>query len=312
MTWSSIAGSGGRQAPTAYDLRMAQMRANQSAQGQAPGSPSAATTNLDGAGASQLWDAVMQTVNNIPGQLEAVQGRMNTAVQNIPAGAKTAASRTARYAPGAAVALGQFGQGNILEGLGATGGTALAGQLVKNLPIPGGPLAKGAVAIGASLLGGIGGGVVGHAVSGIGGQLAGGLGQLMGGAQTAAQNVANTVGGVQREAGTSAGSGREVGLGGMSDQEFNRLKALEQMGINTKLAYAQSMMPLINQQKQNDFVRFMQANQQQGQITGALNRQARAYDLVSQSSAENTAITQQMLASNPYAQVAGNFASARA
>jgi hypothetical protein len=295
---------------------MAQMRANQSAQGQAPGSPSAATTNLDGAGASQLWDTVMQTVNNIPGQLEALQGRMNTAVQNIPAGAKTAASRTARYAPGAAVALGQFGQGNILEGLGATGGTALAGQLVKNLPIPGGPLAKGAVkgavAVGASLLGGIGGGVVGHAVSGIGGQLAGGLGQLMGGAQTAAQNVANTVGGVQREAGTSAGSGREVGLGGMSDQEFNRLKALEQMGINTKLSYAQSMMPLINQQKQNDFVRFMQANQQQGQITGALNRQARAYDLVSQSSAENTAITQQMLASNPYAQVAGNFASARA
>ena len=166
--------------------------------------------------------------------------------------------------------------------------------------------------VGGSLLGGGIGSAVGHAVSGIGGQLAGGLGQLMGGAQATAQNVANTVGGVQREAGTSAGSGKEVGLGGMSDQEFNRLKALEQMGINTKLSYAQSMMPLINQQKQNDFVRFMQANQQQGQITGALNRQARAYDLASQSSAENTAITQQMLASNPYAQVAGNFASARA
>jgi len=276
----------------------------QSSQGQAPGSPSAWGLNLDGAGMSAKFDAYMQRLRAVPGQI-------TETVQNIPSGAKTAASRTARYAPGAAVALGQFGQGNILEGLGAGAGTAVAGKLLQGVG-RGNPLLGGALMVGGSLLGGGIGSAVGHAVSGIGGQLAGGLGQLMGGAQATAQNVANTVGGVQREAGTSAGSGKEVGLGGMSDQEFNRLKALEQMGINTKLSYAQSMMPLINQQKQNDFVRFMQANQQQGQITGALNRQARAYDLVSQSSAENTAITQQMLASNLYGQVAGNFASARA
>ena len=312
MTWTNIAGLGGQQAPTDYDLRMAQLRANQVAQaqsqatqGQAPGSPAAWGLNLDGAGISAKFDAMMQNLRSYPGQI-------NTAIQDIPAGAKTAASRAARYAPGGAVALGQFGQGNILEGLGATGGTALAGQLVKNMSIPGGPLAKGAVALGASLLGGVGGGAIGHAVSGIGGQLAGGLGQLMGGAQNAAQNVANTVGGVQREAGTSAGTGREVGLGGMTDQEFNRLKALGQLGSNNQMAYMQAMAPLINQQKQNDFVRYTQAVQQQGQVTGALNRQARGYDLVSQGMAANTAITQQMLGSNTYGQVAGSFASARA
>ena len=312
MTWTTIAGLGGRQAPTDYDLRMAQLRANQTPQGQAPGSPSAATTNLDGAGNWQWFDTLMQTANNIPGQAQAGMQQLNTNIQNIPAGAKTAASRAARYAPGGAVALGQFGQGNIIEGITSLGGTALAGQLVKNMPIPGGPLAKGAVALGASLLGGVGGGAIGHAVSGIGGQLAGGLGQLMGGAQNAAQNVANTVGGVQREAGTSAGTGREVGLGGMTDQEFNRLKALGQLGSNNQMAYMQAMAPLINQQKQNDFVRYTQAVQQQGQVTGALNRQARGYDLVSQGMAENTALTQQMLGSNTYGQVAGNFASARA
>lgn len=277
----------------------------QAAQGQAPGSPSAWGLNLDGAGLSAKFDAMMQNLRSYPGQI-------NTAIQDIPAGAKTAASRTARYAPGGAVALGQFGQGNILEGLGATGGTALAGQLVKNLSVPGGPLVKGAVALGASLLGGVGGGAIGHAVSGIGGQLAGGLGQLMGGAQTAAQNVANTVGGAQREAGVSAGTGREVGLGGMSEQEFNRLKALGQLGSNNQMAYMQAMAPLINQQKQNDFVRYTQAVQQQGQLTGALNRQARGYDLVSQEMAANTGITQQMLGTNTYGQVAGSFANVRA
>ena len=277
----------------------------QAAQGQVPGSPSAWGLNLDGAGLSAKFDAMMQNIRSYPSQI-------NTAIQDIPAGAKTAASRTARYAPGGAVALGQFGQGNIIEGITSLGGTALAGQLVKNMSIPGGPLAKGAVALGASLLGGVGGGAIGHAVSGIGGQLAGGLGQLMGGAQSAAQNVANTVGGVQREAGTSAGTGKEVGLGGMTDQEFNRLKALGQLGSNNQMAYMQAMAPLINQQKQNDFVRYTQAVQQQGQVTGALNRQARGYDLVSQEMAANTALTQQMLGSNTYGQVAGSFASARA
>lgn len=273
-------------------------------QGQTPGSPAAWGLNLDGAGLSAKFDAMMQNLRSYPGQI-------NTAVQNIPAGAKTAASRTARYAPGGAVALGQFGQGNILEGLGATAGTAVAGKLLEGVARKN-PLVGGALMVGGSLLGGNVGSAIGHAVSGIGGQLTNGLGQLIGGTQTAAQNVANTVGGVQREAGTSAGTGREVGLGGMSDQEFNRLKALGQLGLNNQMAYMQNMAPLINQQKQNDFVRYTQAVQQQGQLTGALNRQARGYDLVSQGMAENTALTQQMLGSNTYGQVAGNFASARA
>ena len=312
MTWTTIAGLGGRQAPTDYDLRMAQLRANQTPQGQAPGSPSAATTNLDGAGNWQLFDTLMQTASNIPGQLQAGMQQLNTNIQNIPAGAMTAASRTARYAPGGAIALGQFGQGNILEGLGATGGTALAGRLVKNLlpAVPGGPLAKGAVALGASLLGGVGGGAIGHAVSGIGGQLASGASQLFGGAQVNAQGAVQAAANLQREGGQAAGTGAQAGVASSLAQQ-QAINYARQMGVNLPKEYLEQNYQIMQKYKDADLSRLMRTQQQTAILQGQLNQQVISGQLASGAQTQAGATTRDILNNNPYQNAVLNTGSTR-
>jgi hypothetical protein len=295
----------GGQSPEQMQIAQQIEQRRQAAQGQAAGSPSANSFNLDGAGLSAQFDSLLQNMRAIPGQI-------NTAIQEIPAGAKTAASRTARYAPGGAVALGQFGQGNIIEGLGATGGTALAGRLVKNLlpSIPGGPIVKGAVALGASLLGGEAGGAIGHAVSGIGGQLAGGLGQLLGGAQVAAQGAVQGAANLQREGGQAAGTGAQAGVPSSLAQQ-QAINYARQMGVNLPREYLEQNYQIMQKYKDADLSRLMQTQQQTAMLQGQLNQQIISGQLASGAQTQAGATTRDILNNNPYQQAVLNTGSTR-
>jgi len=268
---------------------------------QIPGAPSAATNNLDGMGAraSQAFEGFKQRTTLLGQDIQQGAGGVNARLQALPQEAKTGLSRTARYAPGAAVAVGQFGQGNILEGLGAIGATALAGRLVKDLPVPGGPLAKGAVALGASFLASGAGAALGHAVSGIGGQLAGGFGRLMGGTQQAVQDAAGAVAGAQREGGSAAGTGAQANI--ISDKALaQRVALMREMGVNIPNEYLTQNYQIMQKYKNSDVNRQMQLNQQNAILTGQLNQQIMAGQLAAGAQQEAGANTRQILGSNPY------------
>ena len=300
MTWTALAGLGGQQAPTDYDLRMAQLRANQAAQGQVPGSPSAATNNLDGMGvrASQAFQSFGNRVNLLGQNIQQGVAGLNTNLQALPEAAKTGLSRTARYAPGAAVAAGQFGQGNIIEGLFSAGGTAIAGKLLQGAASKS-PLLGGALMVGGSLLGGGIGAGLGHAVSGIGGQLAGGVGRLMGGTQQAVQDAAGAVAGAQRESGSAAGTGAQANI--ISDKALaQRVALMREMGVNIPNEYLTQNYQIMQKYKNSDVNRQMQLNQQNAMLTGQLNQQVIAGQLAAGAQQEAGANTRQILASNPY------------
>jgi hypothetical protein len=267
---------------------------------QIPGAPSAATNNLDGMGAraSQAFEGFKQRVNLLGQDIQQGAGDVNARLQALPQEAKTGLSRTARYAPGAAVAVGQFGQGNIMEGLGATAGTALAGKLLKGVATKN-PLLGGALMVGGSLLGSEVGAGIGHAVSGIGGQLAGGIGRLMGGSQQAVQDAAGAVAGAQRESGSAAGTGAQANI--TSDKALaQRVALMREMGVNIPNEYLTQNYQITQKYRNSDVNRQMQLNQQNAILTGQLNQQMIAGQLAAGASNNAAQLTGQILGSNPY------------
>jgi len=267
---------------------------------QIPGAPSAATNNLDGMGAraSQAFEGFRQRTTLLGQNIQQGAAGLGANLQALPEAAKTGLGRTARYGPGAAVAVGQFGQGNIMEGLFATGGTAIAGKLLQGVA-KGQPLVGGALMIGGSLLGGGAGAALGHAVSGIGGQLAGGFGRLMGGTQQAVQDAAGAVSGAQREGGSAAGTGTQANI--TSDKALaQRVALMREMGVNIPNEYLTQNYQIMQKYKNSDVNRQMQLNQQNAILTGQLNQQMMAGQLAAGAQQEAGANTRQILGSNPY------------
>ena len=290
----------GGQSPEQMAVAQQIEQLRQANQGQAPGSPSAATNNLDGMGAraSQAFQSFGNRVNLLGQNIQQGAAGLNTNLQALPEAAKTGLSRTARYAPGAAVAAGQFGQGNIIEGLFSAGGTAIAGKLLQGAASKS-PLLGGALMVGGSLLGGGIGAGLGHAVSGIGGQLAGGVGRLMGGTQQAVQDAAGAVAGAQRESGSAAGTGAQANI--ISDKALaQRVALMREMGVNIPNEYLTQNYQIMQKYKNSDVNRQMQLNQQNAMLTGQLNQQVIAGQLAAGAQQEAGANTRQILASNPY------------
>jgi hypothetical protein len=218
---------------------------------------------------------------------------------NLIGGNRELLGKTARYAPGAAVALGELGQGDVMGAVGAAGGAFAAGQAMKGLagaiPAVGlpGMLAKGALYAGGSLLG-----------SSLGAQLGSGVGalgnQLIGGTQNAVGDAARAIAGTQREAGTAAGTGKEAGLGGMSQQELNQMLALKQMGVNMPAEAMERSFQIANKWKDSDANRQMQMNQQLAGLTAQLQRNLGGMQLAGSAMNIGGQLTSQMLTSNPY------------
>jgi len=268
--------------------------------GQTPGSPFAGTNFLDGMGAraGQTFEGFMNRVNLLGGNIQQGAAGLGANLQALPEAAKTGLSRTARYAPGAAVAVGQFGQGNIMEGLGAAGGTAIAGKLLQGVASKN-PLLGGALMVGGSLLGGGIGSGLGHAVSGIGGQLAGGVGRLMGGTQQAVQDAAGAVAGAQREGGSAAGTGAQANI--TSDKALaQRVALMREMGVNIPNEYLTQNYQIMQKYKNSDVNRQMQLNQQNAILTGQLNQQIMAGQLAAGAQNNAAQLTGQILGTNPY------------
>ena len=258
------------------------------------------TNTLDGMGAraGQAFEGFMNRLNLLGANVQQGAAGLGANLQALPEAAKTGLSRTARYAPGAAVAVGQFGQGNIMEGLGAAGGTAIAGKLLQGVASKN-PLLGGALMVGGSLLGGGIGSGLGHAVSGIGGQLAGGFGRLMGGTQQAVQDAAGAVAGAQREGGSAAGTGAQANI--ISDKALaQRVALMREMGVNIPNEYLTQNYQIMQKYKNSDVNRQMQLNQQNAILTGQLNQQMMAGQLAAGAQQEAGANTRQILASNPY------------
>lgn len=237
------------------------------------------------ANSSALSGPVAPTTTADPGLF---QNLMNL-LGNVPD------SRFARYGAGAATAVGQFAQGDVAGGIGATAGTAVAGKLLSGLgaAVPN-PILRGALQIGGSLIGGNIGAQLGKGTAALGNQ-------LIGGTQTAVQDVTGAIAGAQREAGTAAGTGKEAGLGGMSQQEINNLRMLKEMGVNIPAEAAERSFQITNKMKDRDVGRQMQMNQQLAGLTAQLQRNLGGMQLAGQAMNIGGALTGQMLTSNPYA-----------
>jgi hypothetical protein len=220
-------------------------------------------------------------------------GRANAAVAGMPAGAKSLASRGARYAPGAMVGLQQLPT-DPLAGIATLGLTALGGKGIQNLSamVPGGPLAKGAFQIAGGLLAAPIAGQLGKGVSFLGNQ-------LVGGAQAAVGDVANTVAGAQRESGQGAGTGSEPGVS--SDKALaQQLQLAREMGVNIPSQYLNQNYQILQKYKEAEKSRLMQLNQQNAQLQGQLNQQIIAGQLASGAQSQAGATTREILTSNPY------------
>jgi hypothetical protein len=210
-----------------------------------------------------------------------------------------AIGRGARYAPGAAVAVGELAQGDVMGALGAGAGAYGMGQVMKRVAggipatTPVGMLAKGALYAGGSLFG-----------SSVGAQLGSGVGalgnQLVGGTQNAVGDAVSAIAGTQREAGTAAGTGKEAGLGGMSQQEVNMLRMYKEMGVNAPAEALERSFQITNKMKDRDVGRQMQMNQQLAGLTAQLQRNQGAMQLAGSAMNIGGQLTSQMLTSNPY------------
>ena len=73
------------------------------------------------------------------------------------------------------------------------------------------------------------------------------------------------------------------------------------MHVNIPNEYLTTNYQILQKYKDADVGRQMALNQQNAQLTGALNRQIMAGQLASQAGTEAGATTRQILASNPYA-----------
>ena len=220
-------------------------------------------------------------------------------LMNLIGGNRELLGKAARYGPAASVAAGDLAQGDVMGAIGAGAGAFAAGQAMKGIAgaIPAatlpGMLAKGALYAGGSLLG-----------SSLGSQLGSGVGafgnQLLGGTQTAVQNVTGAIAGAQRESGVAAGTGKEAGLGGMSQQEINNLRMLKEMGVNIPAEAAKASYQVTNMMKDRDVGRQMQMNQQLAGLTAQLQRNLGGMQMAGQAMNIGGQLTSQMLQSNPY------------
>jgi hypothetical protein len=261
-----------------------------------PGTP----INLDPVKPSAPFDAMLRTIMDQLGmgftsaQQSAQQGldRANTAVKGMPAGAKNLVSKGARYAPGVMAGVQQFPT-DPLAGAATIGLTALGGKGIQNLTAGiSNPLARGAVQLAGGLLAAPIASQLGKGVSFLGGQ-------LVGGAQAAVGDVANTVAGAQRESGQGAGTGSEPGT--VSDKALaQRLQFAREMGVNLPGEYLTNNYQILQKYKESDKTRQMQLNQQTAQLQGQLNQQIIAGQLAAGAQQGAYATTQGILANNPY------------
>ena len=203
-------------------------------------------------------------------------------------------SKVLRYGPGAATAVGAFGQGDIAGGVGATAATVVAGRAMQGLAtaVPN-PLLRGALQLGGSAL-----------AAGVGSQLGRGVAaagnQLFGGAQAAVGDAASALAGAQRESGQAAGTGVQPGVA--SDKALaQQLQLAREMGINIPSQYLNQNYQILQKYKTADVSRQMQLNQQTAQLTGQLNQQIIAGQLAAGAQQQAGATTRDILTSNPYA-----------
>jgi hypothetical protein len=269
------------------------------------------SVNLSPVNPSDPFDAMLRTrMDQLQAGWQATQqaaqqgmGRANAAVAGLPAGAKTLASRGARYAPGAMVGLQQFPT-DPLAGAATLGLTALAGKGIQNLSaaIPN-PLARGAVQLAGGLLAAPIAGQLGKGVSFLGNQ-------LVGGAQAAVNDVTNTVAGAQRESGQGAGTGSEPGVS--SDKALSQqLQLAREMGVNIPSQYLNQNYQILQKYKEAEKSRTMQLNQQNAQLQGQLNQQIIAGQLASGAQSQAGATTREILSNNPYQASVLNTGAAR-
>ena len=264
---------------------------------------SPANINLDGAGNPTADPNIFQRLlTNVQGAVD----KTGAAFQGISPAAFATTGRLGRYAPGAVAAAQQLSQGQPLAAAGTLGATALLGKGIKTLA---GAIPNPALRAGAELVGGL----VAAPIAGQLGQGVAALGnQLVGGAQAAVQDVAGGVAATQREAGRSAFTGQEVGLGGASQNEINRqTELLRQLQVNLPYQALATNYQITQKYKDADAARIMQLNQQNAQLTGALNRQMAGYQLASQGLGETGATTRTILTSNPYASSVLNTGNVR-
>ena len=201
-------------------------------------------------------------------------------------------ARIAGLGAPAAFATGSLLQGQPLEALGELGGGMVGAGLV-------GGIAKGLEA------GGTRGKLLGAGVRLAGGLLGGGIGGAVAGG--AAQAVQGVLGGAERRAMVEGKSPGIVpgttGAGiGFSADDIAKIDQLSKITGRSQVDIAREMLPIQSQYLDSQMQRQMQLNQQIGQLTGALNRQAYTAQLASgaQSQAGETVRTM-MTAANPYA-----------
>jgi hypothetical protein len=152
--------------------------------------------------------------------------------------------------------------------------------------------------------------IVGGAIRIAGGLLGGGLGggitnAVGGGVANAAQAVTGAVTGARREEGKSGLTGGGVEI---TDKNLKDIAELSRITGRSQVEIAREMLPLQEQFRNNETQRQMQLNQQNAQLTGALNRQMYTAQLAggAQSQAGETVRTM-MTAPNPYAQSAFQY-----
>lgn len=255
-------------------------------------------TNLTGAGEQQKAN---------PKFFENLMNTLNLGLMS------NAGSKFARYAPGGFMAAQMFAGQDIAGGIGATAATIGAGKALKGVAaaIPN-PLARGAVMLGGSVLAAGAGGLAGRATGGVINSLGQVGNQLIGGAQAAVGDVANTVAGVQREQGVSAGTGKEVGLGGITDKEtMQRMALLNELGVNMPTRALENQYQIIQKYKNADFAHFMQAQQQNAQLAGALQRQLGTMQLAGMGMQETSETARTIMQTNPYQSAVLNPAAVR-
>jgi hypothetical protein len=217
----------------------------------------------------------------------------------IPGGAQAL-----RYGPGAATAVGAFGQGDIAGGIGATAATVAAGRAMQGMAsvVPN-PIARGALQLGGSLLASNVGAQLGRGVAAAGNQ-------LFGGAQAAVNDAAGAIAGAQRESGQAAGTGTQPGIA--SDKAVSQQMALlRQMGVNIPNEYLTQNYQILQKYKNSDVNRQMQLNQQNAQLMGQLNQQIMSGQLAAGAQQQAGATTRDILTSNPYQASVLNTGSVR-
>ena len=231
--------------------------------------------------AAAPFDSLLQNLANL-----------TQTVEQMPAGARNLVSKGARYAPGVMAGVQQFPT-DPLAGAATIGLTALGGKGIQNLTAGiSNPLARGAVQLAGGLLAAPIASQLGKGVSFLGGQ-------LVGGAQAAVGDVANTVAGAQRESGQGAGTGSEPGT--VSDKALaQRLQLAREMGVNLPGEYLTNNYQILQKYKESDKTRQMQLNQQTAQLQGQLNQQIIAGQLAAGAQQGAYATTQGILANNPY------------